>query len=67
MAEPNPTYKLRKLSKDATFTITVKETNEFKIRRKIALALFYLGAWVIGFRVEIVDMPNDYQRADAHK
>ena len=60
MAEPNPTYKLRKLSKDATFTITVKETNEFKIRRKIALALFYLGAWIIGFNVEIADMPNDY-------
>ena len=47
-------YDLRKIE-NGTLTIRVKETNEWRLRKWMALKLFWIGAKVIGFRVEVIE------------
>ena len=55
-------YKLRKLQpKYATVTIDIKSviTNEFKLRKNIALFLIRIACWIVGAGVKVNDTPTD--------
>jgi hypothetical protein len=49
------TVKLRKLTKQMTLTIHLVETNEFKIRRWMALTLIKWATLVLGCGLKVED------------
>lgn len=56
------TYRLRKLQpKYATVTVNIKSviTNEFKLRKNIALFLIKIACWIVGVGVKVNDIPKD--------
>ena len=48
---------LRKLTKDITLVVSVKETHEFKVRMWLAKCLWTLGVKIAGCRLEIRKTP----------
>lgn len=50
--EQNQTVKIKKLDR-CTLNITIRETMQFKIRKKIALFLFFLIAKFLGTGISI--------------
>ena len=49
---------LRKLTKDITLVVLVKETHEFKVRMWLAKLLWALGVKIAGCRLEIRKPPT---------
>ena len=54
-----PTLRLSKLNKEVVLTVRVIETTEWKIRRRLALWLFWLASRVLNCGFDVIDEEDE--------